>query len=196
MAACAFSPAATRSDPLFYESDPLQDAPFLELPDFQYGSLLCTPRRNNYTLLEPTRPFLWENFAPYMFVMPSSATILAQTPAGLLPFAQVEDRIQIPGKSWLLGISGFSAHAAGFRFSIYDEGAMSYALSDKWINGSDFSVDPAALGTTPQILPDPYLVVDPGKLQIKIVNLANANNDCQVILHFAIPKTAAPARTS
>jgi len=174
----------------FYESDPISDAPFLELPSFQYGAwgMPGTFRRNNYSLLEPARSFLWQNYAPVNWVIPRSAVLKQNTPAGVSALGQIEDRFQLPPKSWLLAWAGYSSNAAGFRFSIYDEGAQDYAISERWQNGSDTAVDTSSDSGSPHMLPEPYLVVSPGALQAKVVNLANAINDFQMVVYFAVPK--------
>lgn len=184
---------------MFYESDPLTEMPALELPNFQYGPLLTNPRRNNFSLLEPVRGFLWQNYGLYRWTAPKTSIINAQAPPGVLPYQQVEDRVQLPPKSWLIAVacvSGGERAADGFRFQIWDEGAQDYCLSDgSWINWTDFLMDPAA-GGRPFILPEKYLVVAPGALQIKIVNLSASNNNLSLMLDFAVPKVMQQGKLS
>src|SRR5262249_19235293 len=103
----------TAMDNMFFDCDPIQEAPFLELPNFQEGSLPCKPPRNDYSLLEPLRPFLFQNYDPYMWVIPRTAILNAQVPTGVLPGQQIEDRIQLPKGCWIVGFAG---HAAGIGF--------------------------------------------------------------------------------
>jgi hypothetical protein len=179
----------------FYESDPVEAAPFLELPAFQYGSWgLPAFRRNNYSLLEPARIFLWQNCGLLGYVIPRSAIANAQVPAGILKYQQIEDRVQLPPGSFLMGLSGYSSAAAGFRFSIYDEGTKDFVLSDKWENSTDVDVSNVDDGK-PHMLEDPYCVVSPGILQIKVCNLAATTNDFSLLLWFAVPKGTKGATT-
>ena len=174
----------------FYESDPIEDAPFLELPSMQYGSwgMPGSFRRNNYSLLEPARIFLWQNYAPLIYIIPKSAIIAPL--GGVAKFDQIEDRVQLRPGSFLLALSGMTTLPAGFRFSLFDEGSADYVLSDKWENWTD--VDFSTPGhSQPHMLPEPYCVVSPGRLQVRVVNLANDTNDFQLALHFAVPKGTA-----
>jgi hypothetical protein len=175
----------------FYESEPIEEAPFLELPTFQYGSLgMPGPphfRRNNYTIAETLRPFLWANYAPMLYVLPRTALLNQVSPAGILAFQQFEDRAQVPPGTFILGWSAFSAQAAGFRFQIFDEGAKDYVLTEKWQRSSDADVSNTDEGK-PHLLPEAYCVVSPGRLQFKVVNLAAVTNDFGLVIHLAIPK--------
>jgi len=174
-------------DNMFFDNDPIQEAPFLELPNFQEGSLPCRPPRNDYSLLEPLRPFLFQNYDPYMWVIPRTSILNAQVPTGVLPGQQIEDRIQLPKGCWILG---FAAHASGigFRWQIWDEGAQDYAMSDRWLQGTDVDTDTTD-GATPCILPDPYLVVSPGRLQVRVTNLDNtAIQNFNLLIHIAVPR--------
>jgi hypothetical protein len=175
---------------MFYESDPLMEMPVLELPSLQYGSMGLpgtTFRRNNFSLAETLRPFLWSNYAPYLFVCPRTSVINAQAPAGILAFQSYEDRITLQPGSFLVGWSAYSSQAAGFRFQLYDVGAQDYVLTDKWQNWTDAEAGDTA-ESVPHLLPDPYVVVSPGQLLIKVVNLATVTNDFQMVLHFCSPK--------
>lgn len=179
--------------PTFYESGGLENEfPGLEVPAHQYLGLPCDPPRNNFTLLEPLRPF-WEG--PYSWqgiVVPRAAVLLANS-TGILPLGQVEDRVQLPAGSWLVGFAAYSAQAAGFRFSIFDVGANDYAVHETFESNragaqDNTDTDPAI----PHILPVPYCIVSsagpgsPGILQVELVNSANALNDAQLVLHCAV----------
>jgi hypothetical protein len=179
----------------FYEQDPLAQAPFLELPAYQYGSLgvNLSGRRNNYSLLEPVRPFL---FGPYFWrglVIPRASVIIANNPDGLTPFQQVEDRFPLPKGSWIVGFSAFSQQDAGFRFQIYDLGAKEFVLCESWMQNQTDAHDPSgAADGIGHILPHPYCVVSAsangwGMLQAKLVNSSNLANDCQLLIHVACP---------
>lgn len=186
----------------FYESDPISDAPLLELPAFQYGSwgLPGMPgmpgsfRRNNASMLEPARAFLWQNYSPQNYILPKTVTLLAQSPSGILPLQQVEDRIQVPAGSYILGYSAAvitrSGVVNGFRWSIFDEGAQDFVLTDKWQPYTD-GVDDGD-GGTPHMLAEPYLVVSPGRLQIRVVNMDNVTSDFQLCTYLAVPRRPNP----
>lgn len=189
---------------MYYESDPLNEAPFFEIPSHQYGPKPCGGDpdggpRQNFSLLEPMRPFLWSGYNWKAFPIPSAAYLLSNTSnggTGCLPFEQREDRVVVAPGSWLVGFSGFSAQAAGFRFQIYDVGAGDYCLNDGFDDlNSGAQANPADTDPAmPHILPEPYCVVSPGLLQIRIVNSASVNNDMQLLLHFAVPVDATPYR--
>ena len=179
--------------PTFYESGELSTAPFLEIPAHQYGGLPCNPARNNYTLLEALRPFYEGPFSLQSIVVPRATALLSNSPTGVAALQQVEDRVQLPADSWLLGFSAYSAQAAGFRFSLFDVGANDYALNESFESNKagaqdNTDSDPAV----PHILPEPYCLISsagpgsPGILQVELVNSAAVNNDCQLVLHFAV----------
>jgi len=180
--------------PQFYEQGELTSAPFLEIPSHQYGPLLTNPTRNNFSLLEPLRPF-WEG--PYAWqgvVVPRCGVLLNSGGAtGLAPLQQAEDRVQLPAGSWLVGFAAYSAQAAGFRFSIFDVGANDYCLNQAYeSNQAGAQVNSDTDPAIPHILPVPYCLVaafgQTAAMQIEVVNSANAYNDCQLLLHFAVPR--------
>jgi hypothetical protein len=159
--------------------------PIPTLPSFQYGD-----GPDSISLLDPLGPF-WADalrWSLQMWCVPSTAVLLANTPAGLTAYQNIEDSIIVPAGSFLLGFSSFSAQAAGFRWRIWDVGANAYALSDRWLNnvtdGQDNSDTDAAV---PNVLPDPYCIVSPGELHIQLVNSASVSNDIGLIVWIAKP---------
>jgi len=186
----------------FYEQDPLHEAPFLELPVYQYGSLgfNLSGRRNNYSLLEPLRPFL---FGPYFWrglVCPRASVSLANNPDGLAPFQEVEDRFPLPKGSCIVGFSAFSQQPEGFRFQIYDRGAKEMAMAEAWQKDQTDAHDPSTVSDgIGHILPHPYWVVSAsangwGVLQVNLVNSSNLPNDCQLLIHVACPLNTGPVK--
>jgi len=172
----------------FYGSQPLAEAPLLEIPAHQYGPLPSDPQRGNFSLLEPIRPFLWGAYRYLGVVVPRASVILANNPDGLNALQQISDVVTLPPRSWLVGFRAYSAQAAGFGFSVFDVGAGDYALNEQFASNQagaqdNTDSDPAI----PHILPVPYCLVSPGTLQIKLVNSASVSNDCQLVLDFAIP---------
>jgi hypothetical protein len=156
-----------------YYDQPEQRAPFLSLPAYLYGS---------YSVLEPLRRWLWTGYIWQAIVVPR---------ASALPVAasgQVEDQVQLPAGSWLIGFAGYSPQDAGFRFNIYDAGAQDYALSDRWDNGlSGASDQDMTDGQILHVLPEPYCLVGNGRLQVRVANLATVAAALQLLLHFAVP---------
>lgn len=151
-----------------------------DLPSFQVG--------DENPLIDPVRPFWEENYSLLMVPFPGADILAINNPVGLLARQQVEDRIQVPPGSWLIAVSAYSQQAAGFRYSVFDEGRKRLALGDQWMQNvataqDNTDTDPAL----PAILPAPYYVVSPGWLQLRIVNSSAAANDAQVLLYFAVP---------
>jgi hypothetical protein len=160
---------------MFY-GNRINEMPALDLPSHNFGP---------QTLLDPVRRFWWTGFVYRGVVFPRAN----QVPfAGVAALRQVEDKIQVPAGSWLVGFSAVSDQTAGFRFRLFDVGADDYALSEYWDSNrtgaqDNTDTDPAK----PYILPEPYCVVSPGMLQISLVNSATVANNLQLLLHFAIP---------
>jgi hypothetical protein len=157
---------------MFYEAT-RNEMPALDVPSHQFAHL---------ALMGPARRFWFTGYVWRGVVVPRANL------ANVAAYRQIEDKALLPPGSWLLGFSGASSQAAGFRFRIFDVGADDYALSEHWDSNrtgaqDNTDTDPA----NPYLLPEPYFVVSPGTLQVQIVNSASLANDLQLLLHFAIP---------
>lgn len=146
----------------------------LDSPAYEYGPLV--------SLLDPVRPFQWAHYTWRAMPFPRS---------GLCPLAgygRDESRVQLPAGSWLLGLSAGSQRAEGFRFHLSDVGANDYVIAE----GEESSKTGAQDHTDPDtvighILAEPYPLVAPYILQVKLVNSSPLSNDCQLLLRFAVP---------
>jgi len=146
--------------------------PTIDTPASLYGG---------WSLNNPARRFFMAGYIARAIVVPRNS----YQPIAALD--QIEDRVQVPPKSWLVGLAGASSDAEGFRWQIYDIGQKSYALTDQWdnlITGAQNTADP---DSQPLVLPCAYLVSAPGLLQVKLSNLSSTPADMQLVLWFAVP---------
>lgn len=134
-----------------------------------------------YSLSEPVRRFLFAGYVPQLIVFPRTRDL------PLAAFDQKEDQLAVPSLSYIVGYGAGSQQAAGFRFTVYDIGAKQYAVSDQWDNESTGAQDDLDPDSQPVPLVSPYLIMPPGLLQIKVANLSNAQNDCQLLIYVAVP---------
>jgi len=157
---------------VFYGNDQLSH---LDSPAYEYG-----PR---VSLLDPLRPFQWAGYSSRLIPLPGTRNL------PLAAYARNEDRVQLPAGSWLLGLSGSSAQTAGFRFHIFDVGANDYVISEGEESNRTGAQDNVDADTViGHILAEPYPLVAPYILQVRIVNSSAFSNDCQLLLHFAVPR--------
>lgn len=177
---------------MFYESN-LIDPPFWNIPSCQYGpwGVPDDGHFGNWTTLEPARPFLHSGYAWRGIVVPKTA----QQPVS--GNQQIEYRAQVPPRSWLVALSGFSSiqaaggtpgGAPGFAFSIFDEGTKRFVGFEGFERSAtgvqdNTDTDPAL----PYVLAHPYCVIAPGWLQIRIKNASASSNQIHLVLHFAVP---------
>ena len=156
--------------------NPLLDLDIFDLPAYMPGYEI------GESLMDPLIAFAQQ---------PGYATALRVTPqVYLLPIPALgvtEDTIRVKPGSYLTMLSFGSAQAAGFKFELFDMGAQEYILPPT----SSVALKPAA-GQPPQfILPKPYCVLAPGRIQVILTNLANATNDMQLLMFFAEPSPEA-----
>lgn len=160
------------------------------------------------SMLDPLRMYLnaW-NYALRIMVVPGSIN------AVIAPSQSFEDQVSIVPGSYLTMITGAALNASnlaaltlGFRLQIYDQGAgralYSTDVSGQSLSGGTFQTSAVGsefdyLGTGqplgPFILPSPLVVLKPGQLNVKVVNLDPVNAaDIQVALFFAVPRDAQP----
>lgn len=150
-------------------------APLLDTPASLYGG---------WSLYAPCRRFWLAGYRWMPVVVPRCALL------PVTPYGQVEDRVSIPPRSWLVAFAGASDQTAGFRFSIYDVGAKAFLLSDQWDNASTGAQDPTDADSQAMPLAVPALILAPGLLQVRVANLAAEDADMQLLLHFAVPPPA------
>lgn len=172
----------------------------------------CNPQAGQ--LLDPLSLYInaW-NYAFRVMVVPGSNN------AQINPSQSVEDSINIDPGSYLTMITGSSLVVTdgngsvgntlglGFRLQIYDQGAgravYSTDVSGQAQSGAGSSQHVAAgyefdyLGNGfpfgPFILPSPLVVLRPGQLNIKVINLDPVNIcDIQVVMFFAVPRSSTP----
>lgn len=130
---------------------------------------------------------------PFVAVMPEAANV------SIAPTGTYEARVSVPVGALLWGISGKSAQTAGATVQVTDSKTQKPLFSQPInignVTGGTITV-PDCYGTNHNytgpvhMLPKAMIVVSPGILQVKIVNLAAAANSLQVALHFAIPNPA------
>lgn len=155
----------------FY-ANPSPDALF-DLPSYRYDG-----RQNTADIL---RPFAWSGYVWRGLAVPRAVE---------LPVAarvQIERRVQVPAGSYLLAFSGFSDQAAGYKFRIYDIGAQQNALGDIPDDLRSGAQDGSDTDGVLHVLTEPYVIVEPGLLQVTLTNLATAAADMALVLHFAVP---------
>jgi hypothetical protein len=154
----------------FYESAAPNQT--LAVPAYLYGAA---------SLLEPLRWWQWTGYVWRGVPVPRAelATVAAR--------GQVEDQVLVPVGSWLVAFSGSCAAAAGFRFQLFDVGRDRFAITDRWVNNRAGATDTTDPDAVMHVLPEPYCIVEPGKLQVSVSNLATVANDLQLLLHFAVP---------
>src|ERR1041384_5377532 len=145
----------------------------LDSPAYEYG-----PR---VSLLDPLRDFQWADYVWRGVALPRKSNL------PLAAMSQDQDRVQVPPGSWLVGISGGSERTAGFRFQIFDVGAQDHVVAEGFESNKTGAQDNTDADTViGMILAEPYCVVSPGILQVRIVNSSTSTNDCQLLLRFAI----------
>ncbi|GEM_PF-2509438 len=130
---------------------------------------------------------------PFVAVMPEAAN------TSIAANGTYEARVSVPVGALLWGISGLSGQAAGATVQVTDSKTQKPLFSQPVnignVTGGSLTV-PDCYGanhlyTGPvHVLPKPALVLSPGLLQIKIVNLAAVPNILQVALHFSLPSPA------
>ncbi len=130
----------------------------LELPAFQYGGLPLdevSPVLANLT--DQVKSILFGGFSPYLVTVPRAAL------APLAAFAQIEDAVTVPAGSWLVGFTGASPQAAGYRFSIFDVGRNEYVLTPQWMQNLSGAMDDTDTDRPmPNFLVRPYAIVNAG----------------------------------
>ena len=152
---------------LEHQRAPLQDTP---------SSLI-----GGWSLNEPLSRFFLAGYFLKMLTVPKTSDL----PLGA--YEQEEDNIIVPFGSYLLGFSGASAQSAGARFSVYDIGMKTFAITDEWDNFNTGAGLPSDADNQYLILSTPYLVLEPGLLQVRVANLASVSADLQLLLFFACP---------
>ncbi len=145
------------------------------------------------------------NYAPFTLAYPFGSSG-ALTFAG---FATKEGSLQVPAGSYLLGITGYSTstpsgatpteQGPGFRFSITDKGSGlgiaersfifyknlsgmgQYGYAQQWLLNNQLPT------VGPYWLDAPFIITNPGQVQIAITNLSASTMTGQIAFHFAYP---------
>ena len=130
---------------------------------------------------------------PFVAVMPEAANV------AIPALGTFQARVSVPVGALLWGISGKSAQAAGATVQVTDSKTQKPLFSQDVnignVAGGSLSV-PDAYGTVHSytgavhVLPKAMIVVSPGLLTVKIVNLAAVVNNIQLALHFSLPNPA------
>lgn len=128
----------------------------------------------------------------YGFGFPNGDVSNLRVPA----LATQDGTFNIPPYSYLVNCSMYSTIGAGFKVNVYDKGAQQYLYQGQWIDARQVASEmqhdtllPANYPFGPSFLQSPMIVMPPGLIQIRVVNLANEENLLQVMLAFAIPVT-------
>jgi len=152
------------------------------------------PRFGGRSLLDPLRPFAQSsNYVWQGIPFPDCARSLV--PA----LGQVEDHLSIAPGSFLLMISAAcdQAFPNDFRFQVTDAGTNISTFTNDWVRytaatgGNRLTNAATRFGAgrgLPFILPAPLAIAPPGRMVVKIVNLANAPQNIQLFLQFAVPR--------
>jgi hypothetical protein len=100
-----------------------------------------------------------------------------------------EARVTVLPGTYLYAVAGSSAQAAGFRVEVIDLGTQTPLFSGP-VNIANIA---GATAGTPQTQlwrpPKPRVILAPGLLTVRLLNLATVPNDVQVALFIAEPKT-------
>lgn len=148
----------------------------ISTPAYEYGAT---------SLLEPLAHFVWTGYVWRGVVVPRAAQALV--PAR----RQIEERVSVPAGSYLVALAGSSGASAGFRFRIFDVGAQA-ALEEVPDELRSGALDASDEDPIMHVLPEPYVIIPPGQLQVVLTNMATSANAMQLLLHFAVPREAVP----
>lgn len=106
--------------------------------------------------------------------------------------------VSVEPLSYVTMITGFSDQPSGFKLRIYDKGAKADIIDRQFISSRNIAsqmegvfpgVTPADTPFGPYMLISPFIVLNPGSLQIEITNLSLLAANIQILLGCAIPVT-------
>jgi hypothetical protein len=151
------------------------------------------PRHGGKSLIDPLRPFARSSNYKWLG-MPFPDCARSLVPAR----GQVEDHVAIAPGSYLLIISAQcdQAFPGDFRFEVTDAG-NNRTFTNDWVRytaatgGTRLTNEATRFGAgrgLPLIVPSPWAISAPGKIVVKIVNLATIDQNIQLFLQFAVPK--------